>query len=445
MGQAIDLKAVRGIADSTVGSSSVPGAILDWRLKSLPPAAEGLSIAEFLATGPRLADLQTPLLTLDESALSANIEHFAAWCERHAVKLAPHGKTTMAPQLWARQLDRGAWGVTVANLAQLRVAVHFGVGTVMVANSLTDPIAIRWAAEQAAAGTRIVSWVDNIQTVQRIDAVLAGTGLSLDVLVELGAPGGRTGARTPEAAREVADAVVHSEHLSLRGVSGYEGSLAHTAEASALAAVRSYLISLRALHTELTQAGAYAPGEVIVTAGGSAYFDLVVEELADLAGEDSAGDQTSVVLRSGAYLVHDNGFYEQISPFSRTPGEQPLVAGMHGWARVVSLPEPGLAILDAGKRDLPFDEGLPVPQGVAAELGAPLRPLGGAGQAASIVAINDQHCYLRFDAGTDDLRIGEVVRLGLSHPCTAFDKWQLIPVLDQVDSGQVVDLIRTFF
>jgi D-serine deaminase-like pyridoxal phosphate-dependent protein len=148
-----------------------------------------------------------------------------------------------------------------------------------------------------------------------------------------------------------------------------------------------------------------------------------------------------LLIRSGAYVIHDDGFYRQISPFSRH-GSNPFLAAMVGWARVVSQPEPGLAILDAGKRDLPVDEGLPQPQAIGPVLGAPMTPLDG----AAITAVNDQHCYLRFDAGTATVNIGDVVRLGLSHPCTAMDRWALIPVLAGVDGDQtVVDLIRTFF
>jgi len=35
------------------------------------------------------------------------------------------------------------------------------------------------------------------------------------------------------------------------------------------------------------------------------------------------------------------------------------------------------------------------------------------------------------------------VCLGISHPCTAFDKWQLIPVVDE--EYRIVDVVRTFF
>jgi D-serine deaminase-like pyridoxal phosphate-dependent protein len=148
------------------------------------------------------------------------------------------------------------------------------------------------------------------------------------------------------------------------------------------------------------------------------------------------GLDAQVVLRSGAYVIHDDGFYRAISPFARGVGGPgtPLRPAMHGWARVVSRPEPELALLDAGKRDLSFDEGFPEPQRIRG--GGPLSE-------ARITALNDQHAFLQ----GGDVQVGDVVRLGLSHPCTALDKWTLIPVVDDADAERpvVVDLIRTWF
>jgi D-serine deaminase-like pyridoxal phosphate-dependent protein len=228
----------------------------------------------------------------------------------------------------------------------------------------------------------------------------------------------------------VAAAVVASPSLALGGVAGYEGALAHDASPAGLDAVRRYLHDLAELHAGLT----YEVDEAVVTAGGSAYFDDVADILGPLARPG-----VRVLLRSGAYVIHDDGFYRGISPFSRHDGP-PLASAMHAWARVVSRPEPGLALLDAGKRDVPFDEGLPEPQLAADALGTPPRPLAG-----RVTAVNDQHAFLRVDPGTV-LPVGHVVRLGLSHPCTAFDKWREIPVVAGPEPDPVVvDLIRTFF
>jgi D-serine deaminase-like pyridoxal phosphate-dependent protein len=422
-------------------------AVLDWRFKAAPAEASGQTVRDFLDSAPRLSSLQTPLLTLNAVALRHNMDRLASWCAGHGVLLAPHGKTTMAPQLWSEQLNRGAWGISLANFAQLQVARAFGVRMLQLANSLTDPRAVAWVAGESERGCSIVSWVDSVQTVQLLARTLeAGhPGVVLDVLVELGGEGGRTGARSVVAALEVARAVAGADQLRLVGVSGYEGSLAHTASDDSLAKVNDYLLELKSLHGELLADGLYHDdADVLLSAGGSAYFDNVVDILGPCitqAGSGVGGRRVDLVIRSGAYVIHDDGFYRQISPFSRH-GSKPFLAGMHGWARVISQPEPGLAILDAGKRDLPVDEGLPQPQAIGPGLGAPMRPMDG----AAITAVNDQHCYLTFDAGTSTVNIGDVVRLGLSHPCTAMDKWALVPVLAGVDGDPpVVDLIRTFF
>ncbi|MFJ2781386.1 MULTISPECIES: alanine racemase [unclassified Kitasatospora] len=423
-GPGIDAGKVAALADE----------VLDWRFKALPPEAWGLSVRDYLATRPALAGLGTPLLTLDAAAVDHNVRTMAEWCAKAGVALVPHGKTTMAPALWQAQLAAGSHGITLANLPQVRVARAFGVQRILLANTLLDPAGLGWLAAELTADPSFafVSWVDSAESVRLMDEALraAGAERPVEVLVELGGPGGRTGARGVEEAVEIAAAVLRAPTLRLAGVGGYEGALAHDASEEGLATVRGYLRALADLHGRLSTACS-SGAEPIVSAGGSAYFDLVVEELAGLP-------DALVVLRSGAYVAHDDGFYRGISPLGRGAGQAPFRSALHGWARVVSRPEPQLALLDAGKRDLPFDEGLPEPQLVR---GGP----GLAGTAARITALNDQHAFLR-DAG-DLAPVGAVLRLGVSHPCTAFDKWTMIPVLDDADSPEpkVTGLVRTYF
>ncbi|WP_104820780.1 alanine racemase [Kitasatospora sp. MMS16-BH015] len=405
---------------------------LDWRFKAVPAAGWGRTVAEYLATGPTLDDLGTPLVTLDAGALEHNLATMAAWCAKAGVGLAPHGKTTMAPALWQRQLDAGALAITLANLPQLHVARAFGLRRIHLANTLLDPAGLRWLAAELAADPelRFASWVDSVRSVELMAEALRGAPAPVAVCVELGAPGARTGCRTPAEAQAVARAVHAAPELRLAGVSGYEGAVAHDATPASLAAVAGYLDAMAELHRLLLAEGLFETEEVWLTAGGSAYFDTVVERLAPLGDH-----RTTVVLRSGAYLAHDDGFYRGISPLAR-PGADatPFRSALHGWARVVSRPEPGLALLDGGKRDFSFDEGFPEPQLVR-----------GRGRLAGgrITALNDQHAFLR----QAEVRVGEVVRLGLSHPCTVFDRWTLIPVLDSAEAElpRVVDLVRTYF
>lgn len=397
--------------------------------KSFPAELVGHPIS---ALDAPLSSFSTPLLVLDEQAMTHNQQVMSEWTAQRGLELMPHGKTTMAPVLWHRQLAAGCTGITVATGWQADLALRAGIGTVQLANTCTDPVLLRRLAVHLAEHPEqeLVCWADSLATIDLLERELPA-GAQLGVLVELGADQGRTGARDEQLAMQIAERVASSAVLRLVGAAGYEGALAHDRSEASLAAVAGYCERLAALAVQLRP---LVEGTPWVTAGGSAYFDLVADAFAPLTGMRK-------ILRSGAYLVHDSGFYRGVSPLDATRGvadPQALRAGMRAYARVVSMPEPGLALLDAGKRDVPYDEGLPVPLGVASALGRPERPLHG-----EITELNDQHAFLRL-AGTAELALGEVVTLGLSHPCTAFDKWRLIPVVDAV-TGTVREAVETFF
>lgn len=404
--------------------------------KTVPPWADGMTAEEILAESPRLSRFGTPLLVLDESALAHNLAEFARWCATHDLDLEPHGKTTMSPTLWQRQLDAGATAITVANYPQLRVAIAAGIRRVHVANTLADPSCLTWLGQVLDADPElaVTVWADSIGTVELMSRCLDGVRRGPTVLVEVGGEGRRTGARTVAEAVAVGESIAWAPALRLGGVAGYEGAFAHDDSEASLATVDDYLRSLAETHRRLAKSYP-SDGQVVVSAGGSAYFDRVVQVLGDLQDE-----RTRVVVRSGAYVIHDDGFYRSIAPAHRVAGAPELRSAMNVWARVISRPESGLAFLDVGRRDVAFDDGLPIPQATATVLGGEPRPLVG-----TITAVSDQHAFLEMDP-TDPLAVGDVVRLGLSHPCTVLDKWRLIPVTDgDHPDPVVVDLLATYF
>jgi D-serine deaminase-like pyridoxal phosphate-dependent protein len=391
---------------------------VDWRVKGAwVPEGELTPERQPLFDGP----FTWPVMVAKRSAIEANIATMAAYCARHGVDFAPHGKTTMAPSLFAAQLAAGAWGITVATGNQALAARRFGVPRVLLANEVLDPKVLRWAAGEVARGWEFLCYVDSPAGVEIAARALREEPARLRVLVEMGFAGGRTGCRGVTDAVSVARAVHDTDGLQLAGVSAFEGMLPDETAVRAL------------LRDVVRVAGAVAPWcpeTVVVSAGGSAYFDTVVAELAGPANEHG----WRVVLRSGAVVSHDDGFYSSRTPFRRHSDEGALAAALEVWAQVLSTPEPGLSIVGAGKRDVPFDEGLPVPLRVRTPDGA-LHNLNG----ARIDRLNDQHAYLR----GADVAVGDLVHLGISHPCTAFDKWRVIPVVD--DDYRVVDLIHTYF
>lgn len=402
--------------------------------KGVPADAVGLTVAEFLSRRPQLTDLWTPLLVLDDGALDDNIAFLAGWVAERGLELMPHGKTSMAPQLWRRQLEAGATGITVATPSQLRVAADAGIPAIMLANQLVQPGAIRWVAELAAGAQRVWSWVDDAAAIDGVERAL-GTSVEhpLEVLVDVGRVGGRTGARSLDAAMALAERAAASPAVRLAGVAGYEGSVAHGRAPEALDAARAYIDELLAVHDALGPL--YDDGDVLVTAGGSAYPDVVGTAFTAAA---AGGDRARFVLRSGAYAVHDHGYYRRNSPFDGA-GLRPAARGL---ARVVSRQEPGLAIVDAGKRDFPYGEGLPEPLFAIAAAGERM-PLPG----AATTKLSDQHGFVRVPEGSR-LAVGDLVVFGLSHPCTMLDKWRLIPVVDSLDdpaTAVVTDLVETMF
>ena len=424
MAAPISAAAVAALADEAI----------DWRFKGLPASWWGRTPAQICVKAPALFDggggvgsegggggVVGPVCVLRAEALTHNLTTMAAWCRDRRVELAPHGKTHMAPQLFARQLEAGACGITAATLSHVRAYRAFGVRDVVLANELVDGAGLRWLAAELDAHPdfSMVCWVDSVRGVELMTEALtaARAGRPVDVCVEVGMPGGRTGCRGQPAVDEVARAATASPRLRLVGVAGYEAALGHDIAPDAQAGVTGYLREMRAAVVRL--APLFETDRVIVTAGGSTYFDAVADEL---TGDWPAGLAVRTIVRSGAYLTHDDGLYARTSPLRAA-----LLPALQVWAQVVSCPEPGLAVLTMGRRDVSFDQDLPVPLGLAD---------------STVTKLNDQHAYLQLGGG-DRVEVGSWLGFGISHPCTVFDKWQLIPELDADD--RVVGLIRTFF
>jgi D-serine deaminase-like pyridoxal phosphate-dependent protein len=384
----------------------IPDELIDWRAKGFWLPTGEVSTREFAAAGHRLFDgsFTWPLLVVRDSAVRANIATMAAYAQRYDLSFAPHAKTSMAPTLLDAQLAAGAWALTVATAGQALVLRRLGVPRVLIANQVLDPAALRWLAAESARGWEVFVQVDSVAGVR---AVAAAGGLP--VLVELGHPGGRTGCRTVAEVVAVARAAAAAPGVSLLGVTAYEGALRGVETVDAFLA--TLVESVRAIEGLLGD-------EVLVSAGGSAWFDRAGRAL---GGQWLDGHQVRAVLRSGASVTHDDGFYREHTPFNREPGDGTLTAALELWAQVLSTPEPGLAIVGMGKRDAPFDEGLPVAEGL------------------TVTRMNDHHAYVSGGSPA----VGDLVRFGLSHPCTAFDKWRFIPVAD--DADVVVDVLHTYF
>ncbi len=425
---------------------------LGWECKGLPPGVR-VRFSDLASMGWNVlaGDTGTPVAILRESALAHNIAVMASFCERHGVSLAPHAKTTMSPELTRMQVAAGAWALTAAVPHQVAALREFGAARVLLANEVTDPGALAWLAELAAAGTgpEIIWYVDSPAGVRLAEAALPArpAGDRPRVLVEVGHRAGRTGARTAEQALAVAEAVHRSDRLDLAGVAGYEGTIASAArQQSPTPAARQqsptpttevdeFLALMREVFIRAHRAGWFPPdAEPVISAGGSVHFDRVAEEFGGLRDLGAR-----IVLRSGCYLTHDDGIYDASSPDQRPGWEHgTFEAALEVVGRVLSRPEPDLVLVNFGRRDVSSDAGMPAPRWYCPRGGT--RPEAVAGWLIS--GLSDQHAFVKVPVG-HPIEPGDLMGAGISHPCSTFDRWRLLLLTD--DSYRVTGGARTYF
>jgi D-serine dehydratase len=430
-------------------AASVENLMLDDTLKGIPGGVDPFLVG---AAGAQrwnvlAEDLPLPLAVLKQSAMDRNSAWMRRFLDASGAVLAPHGKTTMSPQLFRRQIEDGAWGITLATVDQIQVARQFGVQRILLANQLVGKQAIRYIMDALARDPDFDFYclVDSLDGVRALGEAARAAGLRrpLQVLLEGGVEGRRTGCRSHEEAMNVARAVRgFAPHLALRGVEGFEGVISAPTDAETEALIAAFVAFLGKIAQGCDAEGLFADGPVILSAGGSAFYDIVARVFAAL----DLGRETLMVIRSGCYLTHDSIMYAAFArqmlarwPEARDLGEPPCAA-LEVWAYVQSRPEPGRVILTMGKRDSSHDAGLPKPLSW-------YRPGGHAGpeelvDGCTCVEMNDQHLFLDVPDSAP-LAIGDMVAFGISHPCLTFDKWQVIPIVD--DDYNVVSAIRTFF
>lgn len=419
----------------------MPDWVISWEHKGFPPRTHGCSpeeLRDLSMTVP--GDVGTPFAVLHDSALRHNLSTMADWCRDRGIEIAPHLKTTMSPELMRMQLEAGAWGTTAATAWQARAQVEMGSRRVLIANESLDVAALTGlvALMRELPDLEVLVFADSsvgVEVLARIVAAVDGTR-PFGIVVDVGHPGGRAGVRSHDEAMDVASAVVKTEGLLLAGVGGYEGVVGGERSVGVLAAVREYLRRVRAVADEVTGCGlVQREAGGIVTAGGSLFYDLVAEEFEGIEGMHT-------LIRPGCYLTHDHGVYARNDAAPGDTSRPHLLPAMEIWATVLSTPEPGLAIADAGRRDISSDAGMPVVLGLVRDgVRSQVHP------GVAVTGFNDQHSFLSVPEtdGSAGLlpQIGDVLALGISHPCTTIDKWRAIAVVDT--DGTISSAVRTAF
>lgn len=382
-------------------------------------------------------DVSLPALVIHHQALEHNIRWMQAFVSNSGAELAPHGKTSMVPALFRRQLEEGAWGITLATAVQTRAAYAHGVHRVLMANQLVGTPNMALIADLLDDSMfEFYCMVDHLDNVAALGEYFGGRGLRLNVMIEYGVPGGRCGCRTEQQVLALAEAIAAQPALALTGIEGYEGVI-HGDQA--VVDIKAFAASLVRLAVELQDKGAFALDRPIVTASGSAWYDLIAEAF----DAQAVRERFLSVLRPGSYVVHDHGIYKEAQCCvldRRSELSEGLRPALEVWAHVQSLPEPGFAVIAMGKRDVAYDAGLPNP--LLRYTAGVLPAQGDDVSACKVTAVMDQHAFMTVAPGCE-LHIGDIIAFGTSHPCLTFDKWRSGCLVDE--NLQVIETMSTCF
>ena len=416
--------------------------------KGWPAVAGALPLGEVGRRGWNLLreDLPLPVAVLKASALAHNSRWMRGFLEHFDVRLCPHGKTTMAPQLFARQLGDGAWGITVATVQQLMVCRRFGVPRVLMANQLVGRQAIRavLAELQADPGFEFLCLVDSLDGVELLRRELEQMplGRPFEVLLEGGVAGGRTGCRTAEEALAVARAIAAVPELALVGIEGFEDVVGGDI-ADAEPKIAAFLgVSGR------PRQGLRRRGPVRARAGDPERRRLEILRSGDPGV--SHGATSTARSRSCCAAAATSATIPRSTP-TRSPGcararprsSASARASGRRWSsgRACSRrPSPASRSRPWASATCPTTSTCRSPRQWFRP-GLHQRPQD-LGPGFQVIGLYDQHTCLRVPADSP-LRVGDLVSFGISHPCTTFDKWQLLYVVD--DDYTVTEAIRTFF
>ena len=382
-------------------------------------------------------DVSLPAAVLYEARVRHNLQWMQRFMEAYRVKLAPHGKTTMSPALFQRQIDGGAWGITLANAPQVQAAHNHGIRRVLMANQLVGRANMAIIARILRQDPDFTYFciIDSPANAAHLGAYFGEQGLTLPVLIELGPAGGRTGVRDDAQFQAVADEIARWPALALAGIEVYEGVLQEEQ------AIRAFLRRATGALRGPGRSGPPAqerPGTDLrrrlglVRRGGRG----ILESGHRRAAGRGAAPRLLPVARRGRLPLGGRA-HQRAQPRGPQDGSGPA-------ARAAGL---GLRCNRCPSRAAPSSRWAsatpPRRRPAHARPALPSRP-GRPGAAPAhwkLTAMMDQHAFMQIGEG-DDIQVGDMIAFDISHPCLTFDKWRQVLLVDE--QYRVIDVAETF-
>jgi 3-hydroxy-D-aspartate aldolase len=333
--------------------------------------------------GMPLDEVDTPALIIELDAFETNLARMADAARAARVRLRPHAKTHKCAVIAMRQMALGAVGVCCQKVSEAEALVQGGVRNVLVTNEIVGKRKIAHLAALAREAMLGVC-VDDADNIAALDAAAVGAGASLDVLVEVDVGAHRCGVAPGEPALELARRVVSATALRFSGLQAYQGRAQHIREpAERRAAIDSAVAAARETVELLAANGIECRS---VTGAGTGTYQF--EAASGLYDE----------LQAGSYIFMDADYAK-----NHAEGGGPFDEFQHSlfvYTTIMSTPEPGRAVVDAGLKASSVDAGMPRVHGMPG---------------VDFVGASDEHGKLAFDADAIDLSLGDKLMLIPGH------------------------------
>ncbi len=422
-----------------------PSTSVGGRRSRCPGRGRRPTVAEFLADRPAAVRLRHPAAgAAGAASWTRTSPGWPSGAASRGVELAPHGKTTMAPGAVAAAARAPAPGASPSPPGRsCGWRSPPGCARVQLANALVDPVGAGLAAPGARRRPRAGgAGLGRLRRHRRRDGGRRSPAPAARPLTRAGRAGRRRRPhRRPRPGHRAAPSPTPSTRARVlragrgRRLRGRARARHHARRARRGARPTCSELADAARRARI---GAY-PAAVVVTAGGSAYFDEVAEVLAPAGRRpDADGGAALGRLRRSTTTASTAA----ISPFSRA---RRAGTARVGDARVGPGGLPARAGAGPARRR---QARRPVRRG-AARAAAGRRPRSARRRGRStgeITAVNDQHAFLRLDPA-DPLRVGRRRAAGPVAPVHGVRQVALDPGAPTApgDDPVVVELVRTYF
>ena len=294
------------------------------------------------SVGMSMEQVETPALVLDLDAFERNLSRMSEEMRAAGVRHRPHAKTHKCPMVARRQVALGAVGVCCQKVSEAEAMVAGGIDDVLVSNQVVGESKLRRLAALAREA-HVAVCVDDAGNVDALDAMAARFATRIDVLVEVDVGTPRCGVQAGEPALTLARRVRGARNLRFAGLQCYHGAAQHVRSfEDRRAAVLAAAEKTRATVQLLTEHGVEC--ETVAGAGTGTYrFEIET----GCWNEIQAGSYVFMDADYARNLDRDGSFFSDF--------EQSLFV----CATVMSTPEPGRVVVDAGLKASSIDSGMP--------------------------------------------------------------------------------------